>query len=100
MSLLGLSPPPVSKAEVGIREEEGSSETKLKDAKREKERKTQRWKRCLIPIFEHCADRVKEFSAVYLKTQFQNDMSILTSMTEYTGTNNWCGANQAKESKC
>ena len=39
--------------------------------------------RCLMLIFEHCADRVKEFSAVYFKTQFQNDMSILTWMTAY-----------------
>lgn len=100
MNLLGLSPPPISKAEVGIREEEGSSETKLKEAKREKESKIQRWKRCLILIFEHYADRVKEFSAVHVKTQFQYDMSSLTSMTEYTDTKNWCGANQAKESKC
>ena len=34
-------------------------------------------------IFEHYADRDKEFSAVYLKTQFQNDISILTWMTDY-----------------
>ena len=39
--------------------------------------------RCLMLIFEHYADRVKEFSAVYLKTQFQNDMSILSWMTDY-----------------
>ena len=57
-----------------MRKKEGSRETKLDEAKERNEGQTQRQEGYLTLIFQQFIVRHREFSAICLKTQIQNDI--------------------------